>query len=1074
MWIVRLALRRPYTFVVLAMLIVLMGVMTILRMPTDMYPEINIPVVAAIWNYNGLPPTEMEGRITSIFERATTTTVSGIEHLESLTLGGTSVVKIFMQPGASVDGAVAQVAAVSQPILRQMPPGAIAPLVMGYSASNVPVLQLGLTSSTLPEQQVYDLTTNFLRTGLATVQGAQVPLPYGGKVRAVVVDIDPQKLFAWGISPSDVTTAVNQQNVILPSGTAKIGSLEYNVLMNGSPDVVAGLNDLPVKKVNGAMVYLRDVAHVRDGYVPQTSMVLTNGTKGALLPVLKSQGASTLDVVSRTRAALPGIQATLPPDLQIKPIADQSVFVKGAVVGVVREAAIAAGLTGIMMLLFLGSWRSTVIVMTSIPLSLLVSIIVLNWFGQTINLMTLGGMALAVGILVDDATVEVENFHRQHALGKPALRAILDGAAEIAVPALVSTLCICIVFLPVTLIAGVAKSLFIPLALAVVFAMLTSYFLSRTLVPTLVRYLLANEKPGGETGGRNPIAWMSSRVERGFERLREAYGRALQLALHHRKVFVVAFAGVVAISLSLIPLLGRDFFPAVDAGQIRLHVRAPAATRIEDTQRLFGAVEERVRAIVPPGELDTITDNIGVPVSGINLVLGDPSMISSADGEMLVSLTPKHGPTAGYVKALRSDLREKFPQAKFFFLAADSSTQILNFGLSAPIDVQIVGPAANQDANFAAGRELAQKMTSIPGAVDVHLAQVNESPELLVDVDRTAAQDVGLTMRDVGSDLLVSLSGSFQTAPNFWMDPKTAVQYSVAVQTPQVRIDSIQAVELTPLLSSSGPVANAGSFLTPITATSTRPELLSNVASVSRITGPTNITHYNIARTVDVQANVEGADLGSVSSAVQKLVAETRAHLPRGSTIKLTGQTQAMNASFSGLGSGIVVAIVLVYLLLVVNFQSWMEPLIILMALPGTLAGIVWGLFLTGTTLSVPALMGTLMSIGVATANSILVVTFAIERLREGADVATAALEAGRTRLRPVIMTATAMILGMLPMSLGLGDGGEQNAPLGRAVIGGLLFATVSTLFFVPVVLSAIGYRPAAQADDPELREVQA
>src|SRR2546427_4563094 len=986
MWIVRLALRRPYTFVVLAMLIVLMGVMTILRMPTDMYPEINIPVVAAIWNYNGLPPTEMEGRITSIFERATTTTVSGIEHLESLTLGGTSVIKIFMQPGSSVDGAVAQVAAVSQPILRQMPPGAIAPLVMGYSASNVPVLQLGLTSPTLPEQQVYDLTTNFLRTGLATVQGAQVPLPYGGKVRAVVVDIDPQKLFAWGISPSDVTTAVNQQNVILPSGTAKIGSLEYNVLMNGSPDVVAGLNDLPVKKVNGAMVYLRDVAHVRDGYVPQTSMVLTNGTKGALLPVLKSQGASTLDVVSRTRAALPGIQATLPPDLQIKPIADQSVFVKGAVVGVVREAAIAAGLTGIMMLLFLGSWRSTVVVMTSIPLSLLVSIIVLNWFGQTINLMTLGVMALAVGILVDDATVEVENFHRQHAMGKPALRAILDGAAEIAVPALVSTLCICIVFLPVTLIAGVAKSLFIPLALAVVFAMLTSYFLSRTLVPTLVRYLLANEKPGGETGGRNPLAWMSSRGGRGFERLREAYGRALQLALHHRKVFVVAFAGVVAISLSLIPLLGRDFFPAVDAGQIRLHVRAPAATRIEDTQRLFGAVEERVRAIVPPGELDTITDNIGVPVSGINLVLGDPSMISSADGEMLVSLTPKHGPTAGYVKALRSDLREKFPQAKFFFLAADSS----------------------------------------------------------------------------------------QTAPNFWMDPKTAVQYSVAVQTPQVRIDSIQAVELTPLLSSSGPVANAGSFLTPITATSTRPELLSNVASVSRITGPTNITHYNIARTVDVQANVEGADLGSVSSAVQKLVAETRAHLPRGSTIKLTGQTQAMNASFSGLGSGIVVAIVLVYLLLVVNFQSWMEPLIILMALPGTLAGIVWGLFLTGTTLSGPALMGTLMSIGVATANSILVVTFAIERLREGADVATAALEAGRTRLRPVIMTATAMILGMLPMSLGLGDGGEQNAPLGRAVIGGLLFATVSTLFFVPVVLSAIGYRPAAQADDPELREVKA
>src|SRR3989440_8928761 len=774
------------------------------------------------------------------------------------------------------------------------------------------------------------------------------------------------------------------------------------------------------------------------------------------------------------KKALPGIQATLPPDLQIKPLADQSVFVKGAVVGVVREAAIAAGLTGIMMLLFLGSWRSTVVVMTSIPLSLLVSIIVLNWFGQTINLMTLGGMALAVGILVDDATVEVENFHRQHAIGQPVLRAILDGAAEIAVPALVSTLCICIVFLPVTLIAGVAKSLFIPLAMAVVFAMLTSYFLSRTLVPTLVRYLLANEKPGGETGGRNPIAWMSRRGERGLGRPREGAGRALQLALHHRKVFVLAFAAAVAISLSLIPLLGRDFFPAVDAGQIRLHVRAPAATRIEDTQRLFGAVEDRVRAIVPPGELDTITDNIGVPVSGINLVLGDPSMISSADGEMLVSLTPKHGPTAEYVKALRRDLREKFPQAKFFFLAADSSTQILNFGLSAPSAVQIVGPAGNQDANFAAGQDLANKMTSIPGAVDVHLAQVNDTPELLVDVDRTAAQDVGLTMRDVGSDLLVSLSGSFQTAPNFWMDPKTAVQYSVAVQTPQVRIDSIQAVESTPLMSSTASVVNSGSFATPVLASSTRPELLSNVASVSRITGPTNITHYNIARTVDVQANVEGADLGSVSSAVQKLVAETRAHLPRGSTVKLTGQTQAMNASFSGLGLGILVAIVLVYLLLVVNFQSWLQPRIILMAPPRNLAGIVWGLFLTGTTLSGPALIGTLMIIGVATANRLLVGTFAIERLREGADVVTRALEAGLTRLRPVIMTATAMILGMLPMSLALGDGGEQNAPLGRAVVGGLLFATVSTLFFVPVVLSAIGYKPASQEDAPELKEERA
>jgi multidrug efflux pump subunit AcrB len=1065
MWIVRLALRRPYTFVVLAMLIVLMGVATILRMPADMFPQINIPVVAAIWTYNGLPPNEMEGRIAAQFERAATTTVSGIEHIESQTLAGVSVVKIYMQPGTSMAGAVAQVAAVAQPILRQLPPGAIPPLVMAYSASNVPVLQLGLSSPTLNEQEIFDLGTNFLRTGLATVQGAQIPLPVGGKVRTIVVDLDLQKLFAWGLSPADISAAVNLQNVILPSGTAKMGSLEYPVLLNGSPSAVAGLNDLPLKKTNGSVVYLRDVAHVRDGFLPQTSLVLTNGTRGALIPVLSAEGASTLSVVSGVRAALPQVQATLPPQLEVKPLFDQSIFVKGAITGVVREAIIAAGLTGIMMLLFLGSWRSTLIVLVSIPLSLLVSIIALDQFGQTLNSMTLGGMALAVGILVDDATVTLENYHLQRSQKKPVGQAIIDGAAEIAVPTLVSTLCICIVFVPVTLISGAARSLFVPLAMAVVFAMLTSYFLSRTLVPTLIHYLLGKEEHGA---GRGPIAWLSAKVERGFDRLREAYAGALQAALHHRKAFIASFVAFVVVSLSFIPLLGRDFFPTVDAGQMRLHVRAPPGTRLEETQRLFGAVEQRVRKIVPADELDVIIDDIGVPVSGINLALGDPSMISSADGEMLISLKPRHAPTAEYVHALRKDLDAAFPQATFFFLAADIATQILNFGLSAPVDVRLTGAAGNQTANLAIARNLASRMATIPGAVDVHLAQVTDTPELLVDVDRNAAEEMGLTMRDVGSDLLVSLSSSSQTAPNFWMDPKTGVQYPVAVQTPQSRIDSIQALQRTSLTNSTSRLSSSGSLGSPTAASTLRPEMLYNVASVSHILGPTNITHYNIARTIDVQAGVDGADLASVAAGAQKLIDEVQPHLPRGSTILLTGQPQAMNASFNGLGLGIVIAIVLVYLLMVVNFQSWTEPLVILMALPGTLAGIVWGLFVTGTTLSVPALMGTLMSIGVATANSILVVTFAIERLREGADSASAALTAGRTRLRPVIMTATAMILGMLPMSLGLGDGGEQNAPLGRAVIGGLVFATLSTLFFVPVVLSAIGYHPPAMADVPE------
>jgi multidrug efflux pump subunit AcrB len=794
MWIVRLALRRPYTFVVLAMLIVLMGAVQILRMPTDIYPEINIPVVAAVWSYSGLQPREMEGRMTTPFERATTTTVSGIDHIESQTLYGVSVVKVFLQPGTSIDGAVAEITAAAQPILKSMPPGTTPPLIIPYSASNVPILQLGLSSPTLDEQQIFDIATNFLRPGLATVQGAQLPLPIGGKQRQIVVDLDNPKLYGWGLSPSDVSNAVNAQNLVLPSGTVKIGSQEYPILANASPEIVDSFNGLPVKTVNGATVHLGDVAHVRDGYAPQTSLVVTDGTRGGLLPVLRAEGASTLDVVSRVRATVPAVQATLPQGFEVKQLFDQSIFVRGAIDGVVREAMIAAGLTGLMMLLFLGSWRSTLIVLVSIPLSLLVSIVVLGWLGQSLNLMTLGGMALAVGILVDDATVAVENVHRQRsAMKKPITDAILDGSAEIAVPALVSTLCICIVFVPVVFIAGAAKSLFVPLAMAVVFAMLTSYFLSRTLVPTMMQYLLPKE-PAEGAARRGLLVRVHGFIEHGFERLQNAYTRTLSWLLDRRRVFVRLSAAFFVGSMALVPLLGQDFFPNVDAGEMRLHVRARPGTRIEETSRLFAAVEKHVRHIVPPAELDTVIQNIGIPLSGINLVLGDPSMISSADGEMLVALKPKHQPTAGYMHALRRDLASSFPDSTFFFLPADISSQVLSFGQSAPIDVRITGPSSNEPANLAVARDLMKRLGAIPGAVDVHLAQVTDTPQLLVTVDRTLSQQVGLSQRDVTANMLVSLSSSGQTAPNFWLDPASGVQYPVSVQTPQWRIDSVDAL----------------------------------------------------------------------------------------------------------------------------------------------------------------------------------------------------------------------------------------------------------------------------------------
>jgi multidrug efflux pump subunit AcrB len=1051
MWIVRLALRRPYTFVVMAMLIALSGVYSILRMPTDILPEIDIPVISVVWQYGGLPPDEMEQRFTGFFERLLTTTTNSIEHIESQSLYGVSVTKVFFHPGTKMEMANAQVTASGQTFLKFLPPGATPPLIVNYSASNVPILQGSVHSDTLSEQQLFDLTSNVLRTGLATVQGAQMPFPYGGKQRQVMVDLDLPRLYALGLSPNDVSNAVQAQNLILPSGTAKLGKQELLIRLNSSPDAVRDLATLPVKTVNGSTITIGDVAEVRDGFAPQTSLVRANGRRGVLMTLLKSAGSSTLDIASRVRSLLPSLLTTLPPEYRIDLLFDQSVFVRGAIAGVVKEGGIAAALTGLMILLFLGSWRSTLIVVTSIPLSILVSFVCLAAFGQTINLMTLGGLSLAVGILVDDATVELENVHRHMAMRKPIVDAILDGAKQIAVPAFVATLCICIVFVPIVFLSGAARSLFTPLGLAVVFAMMTSYFLSRTLVPTMMQYLLGKEVGlcTGEARGRSVIWRVHERFNGGFERLRRLYGGYLDWALHHRRLVAVVFGVfVVSSGLLLVPNLGRDFFPSVDAGQIRFHVRAAPGTRIEETESTFMKVEDLVRETIPARELETVIDNIGLPVSGINLTLGDPSMISSADGEVLVQLAETHRPVRTYVEALRRRFAAHMPEVEVFFLAPDITTQVLNFGLSAPIDVQIVGPMANNAKDYAIAHDLRATIARVRGAVDVHLAQVVAQPELRLDVDRTEASQSGLTQRDVAGDAFVSLSSSGQVAPNFWLDPKKGISYLVAVQTPQYKLDSMSAIEETPIHLPGSAV----------------PQTLGNLATVHRDVTAVNVTHYNVMSTFDVLANVDGADLGSVSDAVERIVAETKKTLPRGTSIVVRGQVESMNSSFRGLSYGIVAAIVLVYLLMVVNFQSWLDPLIILSALPGALAGILWMLFASATTVSVPALMGAIMSIGVATSNSILMVTFANDRRKEGDEALRAAWLAGVTRLRPVLMTALAMILGMLPMSLGLGDGGEQNAPLGRAVIGGLGVATLTTLFFVPVVYAAWRKSPAATA----------
>jgi multidrug efflux pump subunit AcrB len=1188
MWIVRLALRRPYTFVVASILVFILGIVAIVSMPTDVFPVVDIPVIAVCYNYSGMSPQDMNARIITPFERILSTTVNDVAHIESQSLYGIGVVKIYFQPNANIYNSNAQVTAIGQTFIRQAPPGTQPPLIIEYNASNVPVVQLLVSSKTMPEQKLFDATFNFMRPQLISVPGVQMPYPYGGKQRQVIVDLNPDKMFAYGISPADVSNAINQQNLILPAGTSKIGKQEYEVVLNASVSAydAALLNNLPIKTVNGIPIYVHDVANVRDGFIVQTNIVHSDGKRAVLQSVLKSGGASTLSVVDGVLAKLGAAQSAVsgpPGTLSVVPAVDQSVFVRASVEGVVKEAAIAAGLTALMILLFLGSWRSTLIVMASIPLSILVSLIILWSLGETLNVMTLGGMALAVGILVDDATVEIENIHRNLHQKKRLVQAILDGASQIAVPAFVSTLCICIVFVPVVFITGAAKYLFTPLAMAVVFAMMTSYLLSRTLVPTMVHYLLAAEVEmyGGVLDENDPHAvharhaqeahahgqpvavedetlvdrlrrylgytsvrlglvaaallagalfyvlgytgvgksmpmvqgfvagignWFKANpllaVEIGliiavvvvfcwlvvhltrpinkvfnrlFERFRLFYGGVLAWALLSRAWVVIGFVILVVVSCCLLitppasltaemPWLGalgigRDFFPGVDAGQMRLHVRCPPGTRIEQTEQYFATVEDSIRKVIAPADIKVILDNMGIPNSSINLALSDGSIMSPADGEILISLTEGHRPTEEYQEELREKLPKEHPNLKFFFEPADIVTQVLNFGLQAPIDIQVATP---KDADLpkidAIAQGIMHDVNSQPGIVDVRMQQVPQTPDIRVNVDRTLASEAGVTQSSVASDLLISLSSSNQVAPNYWLG-SNGVNYQIYVQTPQYKLDSVNQLENTPITPTN------------VVATPENVQLLGNLATITREVSPTNVTHYDLKTTRDILMNVDGTDLGTAAAEVQKIVDKWSKNKPLGSSIMVRGQVQSMHDSFTGLGEGLIFAVVLVYLLMVINFQSWMDPLIILMALPGALSGILWMLWATRTNISVPALMGSIMSIGVATSNSILMITFANDQRKEGADAHDAALAAGLTRLRPVVMTALAMIIGMLPMSLGLGEGGEQNAPLGRAVIGGLSMATFATLLFVPVMYSLLRKTAPQTHIEPELQE---
>jgi multidrug efflux pump subunit AcrB len=1051
MWIVRLALRRPYTFVVMSMVIVILGMLAVFRMPTDIFPEIDIPVVSVIWSYAGISPEEMAEVVTIRCERSFTTSVNDIEHMESQSLPGLSIIKLFFQPNAKVEAAVAQLAASSQSVLHSLPTGMTPPSILRYNASSVPILQMSISSDTMSEQSLYDYGYNFIRTQMATVQGASFPLPYGGRPRQIMVDIDLKSLYAQGLSANDVVNAINAQSLIIPSGIAKIGPNEFVVKLNSLPPSADAFNSIPLKQTSGGPVFIRDIGHVRDGYAIQTNIVRHNGNRAALLTVLKNGGASTLHIVSEIKSILPRIRSTLPAALNLKLLFDQSIFVRAAINGVLKEATIAAFLTGLMILLFLGSWRSTIIVCISIPLSILTSLAVLNLLGETINVMTLGGLALAVGILVDDATVEIENIHRNLGQRKPIIKAILDGASQIAVPAFVSTLCICIVFVPVIFLTGAARYLFTPLALAVALAIMASYLLSRTLIPTMVKYLLRGEAEQyqNETGemehaGHGLFGSIHHGFQTRFESMRNSYRQLLASALAHRKLVAACFGLITVGCVALIPFVGTDFFPQVDAGQIRLHVRAPAGTRIEETEAYFRRVEDAIRQIVPRAELSDMLDNIGLPYSGFNIALSDTATIGSFDGEVLISLKPEHASTWHYIREMRERLGREFPELTFFFQPADIVGQILNFGLPAPIDVQVIGPLTNAAANYRLAQQITTRLARIPGAVDVHLHQVVDAPELRFNVDRTRARELGLTQADVANSLLISLSSNMQLAPNYWINPQNQVDYPIAIQTPEYHMGSTAELLDTPVR------AQTGSGM----------QLLTNVGSLERDSTASVVNHYNVQPLYDVYANVQDRDLGSVAGEVRRVLDDFRTRLPKGSFFETRGQVETMRTSFIGLGLGMIFAVVLVYFIMVVNFQSWLDPFIILMALPGALSGIVLMLFVTQTTINVPSLMGAIMSIGVATANSILLVNFANDLRAEGADSITAALEAGYTRLRPVIMTALAMIVGMLPMAMGIGEGGEQNAPLGRAVIGGLLLATVATLFFVPVVYSVLRRNP--------------
>ena len=1068
LWIVRIALKRPYTFVVLALLILIFGPLAALRSPTDIFPDIKIPVISVVWTYTGLSPEDMSGRVLYYYERQLSSTVNDIEHIESQSLAGFGVVKIFFQPTVDIRTATAQVTSISQTVLKQMPPGITPPLILNYNASTVPILQLALSSVKETEQKLFDFGQNFIRPQLATVPGTAVPSPYGGKVRQIQIDLNQQALQAKKLSAEDIENALAAQNQIIPVGTQKIGRFEYSVKLNNSPDAFGQLNDIPVKFVDGKLIYLRDVANIRDGNPPQTNIVRVNGSRAVLMTILKSGAASTLDIVNNVKRLLPVIKETLPSSVNLDAIGDQSIFVKAAITGVAREAVIAALLTSLMILLFLGSWRSTLIITISIPLAILSSIIGLYALGETLNIMTLGGLALAVGILVDDATVTIENINWHLEQGKPVHDAIMDGAHQIVVPALVSLLCICIVFVPMFFLNGIAHYLFVPMAEAVMFAMIASFVLSRTLVPTMAQYLLKVHSIAGHPSGellqmaqpehhtpsnsRNPLVRFQQTFERQFIRIRESYYSLLVLAMENKKIFVIAFLGIVILSFALVPALGRNFFPSVDSGQIKLHVRAQVGTRIEETAKLFDQIEQQIRTTIPKDELDAIVDNIGLTVSGINQVYNNTGTIGPQDGDILISLNEGHQPTDDYIAKLRISLAEKFPGTTFSFLPADMISQILNFGAPAPIDVQVMGPDGAADMQYA--QLLMRDINKIAGIADVRIQQADNYPSLSVEVDRSRAKQVGITERDVTNSMVVSMAGSGQVAPAFWLNKRNGVSYPIVAQTPEYQIQSLSDLANIPIVGDGGV------------------QILGGIATINRTNSAAVVSHYAVQPVIDIFATTQHRDLGGVANEITQILKNHEASRPKGSVITLRGQVQTMNSAFSSLLFGLLAAVVLIYLLIVVNFQSWSDPFVIITALPAALAGIVWMLFIKHTTLSVPALTGAIMCMGVATANSILVISFARERLLHSGNAIQASLEAGFTRFRPVLMTALAMIIGMAPMALGMGEGGEQNAPLGRAVIGGLMAATVATLFFVPIVFSIVHRNHQPTSSDGDTSEL--